>query len=345
MKKSKKTDKSNSMLFYMYSLYQYLPGLLLLLLSSSHFSVNAQAQSKLNILPNIITYYEPDDVALQAMQSEDKVVEERDYWYFRPLLRNNMDNQTDVVEEEGGEQQQEEQEDTAIAIKRVGFIFYTGGFVEPRSYAPILQQISEYGYPTYLLKAPILDLAIFSPYAASRIINNDCQKLEYEIDAWVVGGHSLGGVAAGMYAERYPVDGLVLLSSYPSSDMSSSSSSSILHVLSIWGNLDGLITREEWKDSDSLLPPESTTFIEIEGGNHAQMGSYGEQEGDNKATITGDEQQSIVVTEIVELMDTIAQKYDNELSEEELEGIDEEDGENRRVLARKQKWLRSVNIK
>lgn len=75
------------------------------------------------------------------------------------------------------------------------------------------------------------------------------------------------------------------------------------------------------------------------------MGSYGEQEGDNKATITGDEQQSIVVTEIVELMDTIAQKYGNELPEEEVEEIDEEDGENRRVLARKQKWLRSVKMK
>lgn len=226
------------MLLYTYLLYQHLLlGLLLLLLSSSHFLVNAQ--SKLNILPNIITYYEPDNVALQAMQSEDKVVEERDYWYFRPLLRKNIDNQTEVVEEEG--EQQQEQEDTAIAIKRVGFIFYTGGFVDPRSYAPILQQISEYGYPTYLLKAPILDLAIFSPYAASRIINNDCQKLENDIDAWVVGGHSLGGVAAGMYAERNPVDGLVLLSSYPSSDISSSSSSSssILHALSIWGNLDG----------------------------------------------------------------------------------------------------------
>ena len=38
------------------------------------------------------------------------------------------------------------------------------------------------------------------------------------------------------------------------------------------------------------LLPEGSVEICIEGGNHAQFGSYGEQKGDGQATISGEEQ-------------------------------------------------------
>ena len=37
----------------------------------------------------------------------------------------------------------------------------------------------------------------------------------------------------------------------------------------------------------------------IDGGNHAQFGDYGEQDGDGKATITPEEQQRQTAEEIV----------------------------------------------
>ena len=58
-------------------------------------------------------------------------------------------------------------------------------------------------------------------------------------------------------------------------------------VLSIYGDLDGVAKLENIKGPNL---PKNSTFIEIKGGNHAQFGSYGEQSGDNKATISDEKQ-------------------------------------------------------
>ena len=55
---------------------------------------------------------------------------------------------------------------------------------------------------------------------------------------------------------------------------------------------DGMV--DELEASSTLLPAK-TEYIVIEGGNHAQMGWYGEQAGDNEATISRSEQQSILI--------------------------------------------------
>ena len=55
------------------------------------------------------------------------------------------------------------------------------------------------------------NLAILSPNRADSIINN-----YKDIDTWVIGGHSLGGVMASNYAlKNDKIKGLVLLASYP----------------------------------------------------------------------------------------------------------------------------------
>jgi pimeloyl-ACP methyl ester carboxylesterase len=115
-----------------------------------------------------------------------------------------------------------------------------------------------------------------------------------EIDDWAVGGHSLGGAMAARFAYQNPaaVQGLVLWAAYPAStdDLSSQD----VRVTSIYGTRDGLATGDKIAASRPLLPPD-TTWVAIEGGNHAQFGWYGPQSGDNPATISREDQQAQIV--------------------------------------------------
>jgi hypothetical protein len=59
-------------------------------------------------------------------------------------------------------------------------------------------------------------------------------------------------------------------------------------VISIYGTKD--MAGMEPFDKSRLQLPADTQFVIIEGGNHAQFGSYGPQAGDNPATISPEEQ-------------------------------------------------------
>jgi hypothetical protein len=65
-------------------------------------------------------------------------------------------------------------------------------------------------------------------------------------------------------------------------------------VLSIIANRDGLATLDKIKAAAPYLPA-NTEWVEIDGGNHAQFGSYGPQNGDLEATISAAEQQRQIV--------------------------------------------------
>ncbi|MDE1376873.1 alpha/beta fold hydrolase, partial [Bacillus licheniformis] len=114
------------------------------------------------------------------------------------------------------------------------------------------------------------------------------------IDHWYLGGHSLGGAAAAMYAKKHPdkIDGLYFLPSYPSD--SQSIKRAPYRVLSISSERDGLSTQEKTAASGKKLP-DTTVFEEIKGGNHAQFGMYGEQRGDRPAKIPAVKQQEEIV--------------------------------------------------
>lgn len=163
----------------------------------------------------------------------------------------------------------------------VGLIFYPGGRVDYRAYSPVLRMIAAQGYFVALVPAP-LNLAFFDINAAARV-----QAQFPEVQAWVVGGHSLGGVAAVEYAKSHltQIDGLVLFASYPADDALKNTD---LKVLSIYGTRD-IVPVEEFDGYKALLP-EDATYVVLEGGNHAQFGSYGPQAGDNEATISPEEQ-------------------------------------------------------
>lgn len=182
-------------------------------------------------------------------------------------------------------------------IRPTGFILYPGAGVDYRSYAPILRQIAQRGYIVAVPSMP-LNLAFFKTNAADQII----EKYP-EIDNWVIGGHSLGGVVAANYAAGHPsVEGVVFWAAYPGDN---SLEDVDIKVLSVYGSLDGLATPQQIRDSRSLLPPD-TMFIEIDGGNHSQFGSYGFQDGDNSATISPDEQWMQVVDATVNFLDEIS---------------------------------------
>jgi dienelactone hydrolase len=181
-----------------------------------------------------------------------------------------------------------------------GFVIYPGGRVSAEAYAPVARQIAEAGYLTVITPMPF-GLAVLSPDAASGVIAD-----HPEIERWVIGGHSLGGAMAAQYADGHPdvIDGLVLWAAYPAGGTDLSDSD--LLVTSISASEDGLASAEEIAASAAQLPPD-TTFVEIEGGNHAGFGSYGAQGGDGVATISPAAQQAQVVEATLALLEAVDQ--------------------------------------
>lgn len=170
-----------------------------------------------------------------------------------------------------------------------GLIFYPGGRVQAEAYAPAAHRMAAEGYQVVIVPMP-LQLAIFGINKA-----NDVIAAYPTIEHWVLSGHSLGGSMAANYVKANPgkIAGLVLLASYPQASDTLASFDDLV-VATVYGTLDGLATPAKIDDSRPYLPTD-TLYVPIEGGNHAQFGWYGDQAGDNPATITREAQQDQVV--------------------------------------------------
>jgi pimeloyl-ACP methyl ester carboxylesterase len=144
-----------------------------------------------------------------------------------------------------------------------------------------------------------LNLAIFGVNIARDVIGSYPQ-----IRSWAISGHSLGGTMAAQFVFDNPskVSGLVLLAAYPASGIDLSNRS--LFVTTIHGTNDGLVSNAQIDDSLSFLHP-STVRMDISGGNHAYFGWYGEQAGDNPATITRELQQNQTVAAVLQLLEKL----------------------------------------
>ncbi|CAN7206798.1 alpha/beta hydrolase [Microbacterium sp. LjRoot45] len=156
----------------------------------------------------------------------------------------------------------------------VGLVFIPGAKVDAWAYAATLAGIVRDDGVTVVITKPWLNLAFFDVRPLSSFTD-----LAPEVDAWIVGGHSLGGVRACSLAGD--ADGLALFASYCATDLSDSG----LPVLSLSGSEDGLSTPEKIADARPLLPADAT-LIEIAGASHASFGAYGPQDGDGTATIS-----------------------------------------------------------
>lgn len=167
---------------------------------------------------------------------------------------------------------------------RAGFVFYPGGRVDPLAYAPLLSALADDGFLVLMPRMPF-DLAIFGVSKASALM-----KARPEIKIWAIGGHSLGGVAAAMFAKgkRSGLSGIAFIASFP--DAGSDLSASGLSGICVSGSRDGLSTPAKIEAAKRLFPA-GTVYRVIEGGNHAQFGWYGPQKGDGTATIARESQQ------------------------------------------------------
>jgi len=155
-----------------------------------------------------------------------------------------------------------------------GLVFIPGAKVDPWAYAATLSGLVQDAGVTVVITKPWLNLAFFDVRPVTAFTD-----LAPDIDSWIVGGHSLGGVRACMLADD--VDGLALFASYCSNDLSESG----LPVLSLSGSEDGLSTPAKIDAGRPLLPADAV-FVEIPGAAHASFGAYGPQDGDGTPTVS-----------------------------------------------------------
>lgn len=166
---------------------------------------------------------------------------------------------------------------------RDALVFYPGGKVECEAYAAQLLSIAKRGTDVFLVRMP-LNFAFLNMNAADSVIGSG----RYHYDHWYVGGHSLGGAMAAVYAADHTseLDGLVVLAAYPTKSLRRPG----FRMLSVYGTRDGQVDKLR---SHADLRPDDYTELAIEGGNHAQFGDYGTQQGDGTASIGAREQQRL----------------------------------------------------
>ena len=163
-------------------------------------------------------------------------------------------------------------------------IFYPGGKVEETAYAPLLHLLAANGIDVCLVRMP-LRLAILGMNRADAVLRS------HSYSRWMIGGHSLGGACASASAAKNSgrLDGLILLAAYPMAKLPDD-----LDTLFICGTEDGVLNRQAYGKNRSLAPKDAEEAV-IEGGNHAQFGSYGPQKGDGAAGLSALKQQEETV--------------------------------------------------
>ncbi len=170
-------------------------------------------------------------------------------------------------------------------------IFYPGAKVEYTSYLPLLTQVSANGTDCFLVEMPF-NLALLGENSADDIINR------YEYNNYVISGHSLGGVMAAQYVnETNNTAALILLGAYSTKQIDKP-------VLSIYGSQDKVLNMEAYRENLPLISRNLSEVI-VEGGNHAQIGDYGTQQGDGIAKITPQKQQNEIAEEIINFINKL----------------------------------------
>jgi len=187
-----------------------------------------------------------------------------------------------------------------------GLLFYPGALVDYHAYLEWLDSLVTEcpGLRVVAVRMPS-NLAVLSPEKGLRLLD-----AFPEVDRWFIAGHSLGGAMACRLIRKNKdrFEGLILLAAYPAGSDGLSSWQGA--VLSIYGSNDGVATPADIAEKIDELPeaypmtmvddfPDPltgrTSYYEINGGNHAQFGSYGPQDGDGQATISREAQHAQIV--------------------------------------------------
>ena len=170
-------------------------------------------------------------------------------------------------------------------------IFYPGAKVEYTSYLPLLSRISAEGIDCFLVEMPF-NIAFFAPDSADNIIDN------YNYTHYYMAGHSLGGTVASNYVNNHnTADGVILFASYSTDKIEKP-------VLSVYGSEDKVLNHESYDEFKSKMA-DGLSEVVIEGGNHAQTGDYGSQDGDGKAKITPENQQKQSADAVIDFIQNL----------------------------------------
>lgn len=160
-------------------------------------------------------------------------------------------------------------------------IFYPGAKVEATAYAPLLTEIASRGIDCFLAEMPF-NMAILGSSTADKFLES------YSYDTWIAAGHSMGGMIISGYASDHAEIGkIVLLAAYPTGEIEESKA-----LCSIFGTEDNCLNQAAYESSKGGWPSQAEEHC-IQGGNHAQFGAYGPQDGDGIAAIAPEEQWEI----------------------------------------------------
>lgn len=175
---------------------------------------------------------------------------------------------------------------------RAGLLFFPGALVNPDAYAPMARALAERGHRVVIVKLPFR----FAPTAAyeEMAFQTVRETMAAAPRRWVVGGHSRGGMIATRFAAGHPslLAGLALVGTTHPRELNLAWLD--VPVLKIFGSQDGVATADDVRRYAPNLPS-STTFVEIEGGNHRQFGYYRFQLMDRRARIPLDVQQAQLI--------------------------------------------------
>ena len=208
--------------------------------------------------------YKADSVALAEMKSSDSVkVIDTSYGYF-------FDGPSDEC----------------------ALVFYPGARVEIESYAPLMKAFAEAGIDAHLVSMPF-GLSLDKD-AAEEIM------YLYSYEHWYIGGHSMGGAVAALFAsekaESLGIEAVVLCAAYATAKIPDS----VTEIVLIGSN-DKVCEFSKIEANRENAPVDYVEHV-IEGGNHAQFGSYGAQRGDGVASISAEEQVEECVGVVVECL-------------------------------------------
>ncbi len=181
----------------------------------------------------------------------------------------------------------------------IGFIIYPGGKVDEIAYVRTAKLLSDEGYNSIVAKFPF-NIGFLGIKKADNIIGN-----YPEVKNWVIIGHSLGGVTAGVYSSENEekIAGLVLEASYSTEDLKGTN----IKVLSIRGSNDSVLNMKGYKEAQVNYNLENNEYLEVilEGANHAGFGNYGLQKGDGENTIGYEKQQDFVIQQVLKFIEKI----------------------------------------
>jgi len=174
-------------------------------------------------------------------------------------------------------------------------IFFPGAMVDPKSYVPLCRKIADNNIKVYLIKMP------FRLASKGYNLPKELNLFADTTKTYILAGHSQGAKMAAQFVYENPtlIDKLILIGTTHPRDISLADSR--VSIMKIYGSKDGVADEKSITDNKLKLPAKAK-FVKIVGANHAQFGYYGFQLGDNRATISREQQQAETLKSMMEFI-------------------------------------------